>query len=605
MLLFYSKPLRLSISFVHEIGSIMSKTTHKIASTTFTLDSERFSDLKPIGKGSYGVVVGAMDVDIGRRVAIKKISEMAKHTVDAKHILRECRIMRYMGRHENIVTLEDLMIERENDELYIVMELLDSDLHRVLQSKQSLSENHFKHFMMQILCGLKYLHDNRIIHRDLKPGNILVTRDCKLRITDFGLARERPIGSNHHDPDEDIAEPMTEHVVTRWYRPPELMLCPDGMYTYAVDLWSVGCIFAEMLGRKPLFPGKNFVDQLTLIFNIIGTPLASEVSHIRNSQARKFLSNQNGKRAVPMQDLYPKASQSALALLENLLIFAPERRLTVDEALASSFLDGAVDEDSPSMVFPRSDARCEFEFERDGSTKLELRELIHAEAKSLRNERTPASAALLPSRGAKIAAAATSKSLTNGGGGEDYTGGGNADSESALSRARAWLSVAAEAASECDRDHLPPSVPIDISKQSNLGKSHSRAVKQLDDASERAMNVLQSPSRKRRTATTTEATSSVNLRSGGRPASGILATRQGMPPAAPSEQKIIGVAKRNGPVSAAMAVASTSAGRRSNTPQQGTTRKQPTVPRSPKFSVMSRGKNKAAHGADSDNNPGK
>jgi serine/threonine protein kinase len=583
----------------------MTKTTHKIASTTFTLDSERFSDLKPIGKGSYGVVVGAMDVDIGRRVAIKKISEMAKHTVDAKHILRECRIMRYMGRHENIVTLEDLMIEKENDELYIVMELLDSDLHRVLQSKQSLSENHFKHFMMQILCGLKYLHDNRIIHRDLKPGNILVTRDCKLRITDFGLARERPIGSNHHDPDEDIAEPMTEHVVTRWYRPPELMLCPDGMYTYAVDLWSVGCIFAEMLGRKPLFPGKNFVDQLTLIFNIIGTPLASEVSHIRNSQARKFLSNQNGKRAVPMQDLYPKASQSALALLENLLIFAPERRLTVDEALASSFLNGAVDEDSPSMVFPRSDARCEFEFERDGSTKLELRELIHAEAKSLRDERIPASAAtLLPSRGTKIAAA-TSNSSTNGGSGEDNAGGENPDSESALLRARAWLSVAAEAASECDRDRLPPSVPVDISKQSNSGKSHSRAVKQLDNASERAMNVSQSPSRKRRTATTTESTfSSDNPRNGGRPASGSLATRQGMPPVAPSEQKIGGVAKRNGPVSAAMAVASTSAGRRSNTPQQGTTtRRQPTVPRSPKFSVMSRGKNKAIDGADSDNNP--
>ena len=176
----------------------------------------------------------------------------------------------------NVVTLEDLMVRETADELYIVMELLDSDLHRVLQSKQALSENHFRHFLFQILCGLKHLHDNRIIHRDLKPGNLLVTRDCQLRITDFGLARERPSGRGP-DPDDEIDEPMTEHVVTRWYRPPELMLCPDGMYDYAVDLWSVGCIFAEMLGRKPLFPGKNFVHQLSLIFDVIGSPSVTQV----------------------------------------------------------------------------------------------------------------------------------------------------------------------------------------------------------------------------------------------------------------------------------------------------------------------------------------
>ena len=105
---------------------------------------------------------------------------------------------------------------------YIVMDLLDSDLHRIIQSKQILTESHYKHFFHQLLCGVKYLHDNRIIHRDLKPGNLLVTKDCHLRITDFGLARERPTGKGD-SPDDEIDEPMTEHVVTRWYRPPELM----------------------------------------------------------------------------------------------------------------------------------------------------------------------------------------------------------------------------------------------------------------------------------------------------------------------------------------------------------------------------------------------
>ena len=106
----------------------------------------------------------------------------------------------------------------------------------------------------------------------INTGNLLVSRDCKLRITDFGLARERPSGKNVADPDTNIDFAMTEHVVTRWYRPCELMLCPDGLYTYAVDLWSCGCILGEMLGREPMFPGKNFVHQLSLIFNVIGSP---------------------------------------------------------------------------------------------------------------------------------------------------------------------------------------------------------------------------------------------------------------------------------------------------------------------------------------------
>ena len=267
--------------------------THHIAGTIFTLPT-KYSNLKAIGKGSYGVVVSCLDVQQQQRVAIKKITPMAKHTTDAKHILREIRIMRYMGTHENIVGLEDLLVRDAADELYIVMELLDSDLHRVLQSKQPLSENHFRHFTFQLLCGLKHLHRHRIIHRDLKPGNLLVTKDCKLRITDFGLARERPTGQGA-DPDAEIMDPMTEHVVTRWYRPPELMLCPDGLYTYAVDLWSVGCILAEMLARKPLFPGKNFVHQLSLIFDSIGSPSAQQVMHIKNAQARKFLESQQSK----------------------------------------------------------------------------------------------------------------------------------------------------------------------------------------------------------------------------------------------------------------------------------------------------------------------
>jgi serine/threonine protein kinase len=192
-----------------------------VGSTTFILD-KNYSDFKVIGKGSYGVVCSSFSAALNKKVAIKKITPMARHITDAKHVLREIRLMRHMGKHENIITMQDLIVREASDEVYIVMELLDADLHQIIQSKQLLTENHLRHFFNQLMCGVKYLHDNRIIHRDLKPGNLLVSKDCSLRITDFGLARERPIGKGD-DVEDAIDEPMTEHVITRWYRPPELM----------------------------------------------------------------------------------------------------------------------------------------------------------------------------------------------------------------------------------------------------------------------------------------------------------------------------------------------------------------------------------------------
>lgn len=170
-----------------------NEKVHYVANTSFVLD-RRYSDLKPIGKGSYGIVCKASDSQTNLNVAIKKITPMTRTVEDARHVLREIRLMHHLGKHENIISLLGLNIREGSDELYIIMELLDSDLHRVIQSPQELTENHFRYFMYQLLCGIKYMHMNRIIHRDLKPGNLLVTKDCKLRITDFGLARERPSG---------------------------------------------------------------------------------------------------------------------------------------------------------------------------------------------------------------------------------------------------------------------------------------------------------------------------------------------------------------------------------------------------------------------------
>jgi len=149
----------------------------------------------------------------------------------------------------------------------MMIELMDSDLHKVIQSNKPLTMRHNKCFLKQMLEGIKAMHSIGCLHRDLKPGNILVSKDCQLRITDFGLARflddETKRGENE-------VSPMTQYVVTRWYRPPELLLAPKLPYGEAVDLWSIGCILAELIKRKALFPGKDHLGQVDLIFQACG-----------------------------------------------------------------------------------------------------------------------------------------------------------------------------------------------------------------------------------------------------------------------------------------------------------------------------------------------
>lgn len=156
------------------------------------------------------------------------------------------------------------------NEIFISQELMEADLHQIIRSEQPLSDAHYQYFIYQICRGLKYIHSANVLHRDLKPGNViliignlLVNADCELKICDFGLARGLTDA-------QDIGF-MTEYVATRWYRAPEIMLAFRN-YTKAIDMWSVGCILAELLGSKPLFKGRDYVDQLNQILGILGTP---------------------------------------------------------------------------------------------------------------------------------------------------------------------------------------------------------------------------------------------------------------------------------------------------------------------------------------------
>ncbi|VDL92327.1 unnamed protein product [Schistocephalus solidus] len=214
----------------------------------------RFTDLSYIGEGSYGMVVSAFDHKRNEMVAIKKIMPF-EHQTYCQRTYREIHILRHFD-HENIIPLYDAFtseIFEDMKEIYIVEKFMETDLYKLLKV-QKLSADHICYFLYQILRGLKYIHSANVLHRDLKPSNILLNRMCDLRICDFGLARIA-------DPECDQAGLLTEYVATRWYRAPEIMLTSK-IYTKAIDLWSVGCILAEMYSNRVLFPGKHYVRNL-------------------------------------------------------------------------------------------------------------------------------------------------------------------------------------------------------------------------------------------------------------------------------------------------------------------------------------------------------
>jgi mitogen-activated protein kinase 1/3 len=229
---------------------------------TFTVD-KRYSMIRVVGSGAYGVVISAQDAKESQKVAIKMVPRAFNDEIDAKRILREIKLLKHF-RHENIVGIVDMMpptaryLEDYHD-VYIVADLMETDLHRIIYSKQSLSIDHSQYFIYQVLRGLKYIHSAEVIHRDLKPSNLLVNSNCDLKICDFGLARG--IHQPHNEGGRGGTMLLTEYVVTRWYRAPEIMLaCHE--YSKPIDMWSVGCIFAELLLRKPYFPGDDYIDQV-------------------------------------------------------------------------------------------------------------------------------------------------------------------------------------------------------------------------------------------------------------------------------------------------------------------------------------------------------
>ncbi|ETS63666.1 hypothetical protein PaG_01970 [Moesziomyces aphidis] len=360
--------------------STPQRTPYNVLNQTFLIDNA-YEITKDLGQGAYGCVAAATHRGTGESVAIKKITNVFTKKILTKRALREIKLLRHFRGHKNITCLYDMdIIDPVGfNEVYLYEELMEADLHAIIRSGQPLSDAHFQSFIYQTLCGLKYIHSASVLHRDLKPGNLLVNADCELKICDFGLARG-------FETDPELAKQagaggfMTEYVATRWYRAPEIMLSFQN-YTTAIDIWSVGCILAELLGGRPIFKGRDYVDQLNQILHYLGTPSEETLRRVGSPRAQDYIRSLPYQPRIPFQRLYPQANPLALDLLERMLEFDPAKRISCEEALQHPYL--AVWHDpADEPVCPRK-----FDFGFEAVDEVEgMKTLILDEVRSFRTE---------------------------------------------------------------------------------------------------------------------------------------------------------------------------------------------------------------------------
>ncbi|KAL5222185.1 hypothetical protein ABZP36_026898 [Zizania latifolia] len=287
--------------------------------------AESFEKLDKIGQGTYSSVYKARDLENGKVVALKKVRFANMDPESVRFMAREIHILRRLD-HPNVVKLEGLVTSRMSSSLYLVFEYMEHDLAGLAATPGiKFTEPQVKCYMQQLLSGLDHCHNRGVLHRDIKGANLLLDNNGVLKIADFGLATFFNPNQKQH---------LTSRVVTLWYRPPELLLGATN-YGAAVDLWSAGCILAELLSGKPIMPGRTEVEQLHKIFKLCGSPSEDFWANLKLSRATIFKPQHPYRRCV--NDVYKDFPPPALALLDCLLAVEPENRGTATLALESEF----------------------------------------------------------------------------------------------------------------------------------------------------------------------------------------------------------------------------------------------------------------------------
>ncbi|ONI28427.1 hypothetical protein PRUPE_1G142100 [Prunus persica] len=287
--------------------------------------ADTFEKLDKIGQGTYSNVYKARDALTGKIVALKKVRFDNLEPESVKFMAREILILRRLD-HPNVVKLEGLVTSRMSCSLYLVFEYMEHDLAGLAASPAiKFTEPQVKCYMHQLLSGLEHCHNRHVLHRDIKGSNLLIDNGGVLKIADFGLA-------SFFDPNHK--QPMTSRVVTLWYRPPELLLGATD-YGVGVDLWSAGCILAELLAGKPIMPGRTEVEQLHKIFKLCGSPSEEYWKKSKLPHATIFKPQQSYKRCIA--ETFKDFPPSSLPLIETLLAIDPAERQTATAALRNEF----------------------------------------------------------------------------------------------------------------------------------------------------------------------------------------------------------------------------------------------------------------------------
>jgi cyclin-dependent kinase len=290
--------------------------------------ANKYTKTTKVGEGTYGVVYKAKDQKGNEIYALKRIRLQAEEEGIPSTAIREISLLKELN-HRNIVKLCDVL--HTPKKLTLVFEFIDQDLKKLIDTTNGvgLDIKLVKSFLYQLIKGMEYIHKHKVLHRDLKPQNLLITKDNVLKIADFGLARGYGIPVKNY----------THEVVTLWYRAPDVLL---GSKTYGttVDLWSIGCIFAEMVTGKPLFMGKSEPDQLKKIFKVRGTPSDDYCGSLR--ELPEWGVNDNVFDNYDECDIrkhVPNLDEDGIDLLMKFIQLEPEKRISCDEALKHPFFN--------------------------------------------------------------------------------------------------------------------------------------------------------------------------------------------------------------------------------------------------------------------------
>ncbi|XP_042865958.1 cyclin-dependent kinase 11B-like isoform X3 [Penaeus japonicus] len=312
---------------------------------------DEFECLNRIEEGTYGVVYRAREKATNQIVALKRLKMEKEKEGFPITSLREVNTL-LKGQHENIVTVREIVVGSNMDKIYIVMDYVEHDLKSLMETmrlkKQMFTIGEVKTLMIQLLRAVHHLHDNWILHRDLKTSNLLLSHRGILKVGDFGLAREYGSPLKHYTP----------VVVTLWYRAPELLL-GSKQYSTHIDVWSVGCIFGELLGMEPMFPGKSEIDQLNKIFKDLGTPSEkiwpgySQLPLVKKTQFADYPYNHLRER------FKTRLSDQGFNLLNRFLTYNPPKRITCQEGLYHEYFDKEPPLPIDPAMFPTWPAKSE------------------------------------------------------------------------------------------------------------------------------------------------------------------------------------------------------------------------------------------------------